>query len=47
MPAAGPCRGDAAPADRRSWVYCPGVGLVSEGSPDGEERNQLVDVDAP
>ena len=28
-------------------VYCPGVGLVSEGSADGEEINELVGVDAP
>ena len=28
-------------------VYCPGVGLVSEGSADGEESNELVGVDAP
>lgn len=28
-------------------VYCPGVGLVSEGSADDEESNELVEVDAP
>lgn len=28
-------------------VYCPDVGLVSEGSADGEEINELVGVDAP
>lgn len=28
-------------------VYCPGVGLVSEGSADGEESNELVDVETP
>ena len=28
-------------------IYCPGVGLVSEGSADGEESNELVDVETP
>ena len=35
------------PDQRERKVYCPGVGLVSEGSLDGEEINQLVEIDAP
>ena len=35
------------PDERERKVYCPGVGLVSEGSLDGEELNQLVEIDAP
>ena len=35
------------PGERERKVYCPGVGLVSEGSLDGDELNQLVDIDAP
>lgn len=35
------------PDERERKIYCPGVGLVSEGSLDGDELNQLVDIDAP
>ncbi|HET6617060.1 MAG TPA: hypothetical protein VFH69_04555 [Gemmatimonadota bacterium] len=35
------------PDQLENKVYCPGVGLVSEGSADGEESNELVDVETP
>ena len=35
------------PDERERKVYCPGVGLVLEESLDGEERNELVAIDAP
>jgi hypothetical protein len=35
------------PDERERKVYCPGVGLVSEASLDGEESNELVSIEAP
>ena len=35
------------PDERERKVYCPGIGLVSEASLDGEESNELVSIDAP
>lgn len=35
------------PDERERKVYCPGVGLVREGSLDGEELNELVGIEAP
>ena len=35
------------PDQRERKVYCPGVGLVLEESIDGDERNELVAIDAP
>jgi hypothetical protein len=35
------------PDERERKVYCPGVGLVSEASLDGEESNELVSIDGP
>ena len=35
------------PDERERKVYCPDVGLVREGSLDGEELNELVGIDAP
>jgi len=35
------------PDERERKVYCPDVGLVREGSVDGEELNELVGIDVP
>jgi hypothetical protein len=35
------------PDQRERKIYCPGIGLVREGSLDGEETHDLVGIDEP